>query len=133
MSPGRHNAMYGYGHKQLRRQWAPKVQAGKVSCWRCGELIPAGAKWDLGHVPGGERHPEHPACNRATVTHLKQKLGQPSQRAERFGGLPDPDPGNTVTRWSRHWSGGEFNPRCRDCLERGSACDKALEIAAKAA
>ena len=30
-----------------------------------------------------------------------------------FDGLPDPDPGNTVTRWGRHWYGG-FNPGCRD-------------------
>jgi hypothetical protein len=41
------------------------VEAGSVKCWRCREPIPPGAKWDLGHVEGGGRHPEHAACNRA--------------------------------------------------------------------
>lgn len=50
---------------------------------------------------------------------------------DRFGGLPDPDPGNTVDRWSRHWSGGGFDPRCPDCRERDSACDAAVEWARK--
>jgi len=72
---------YGTVHKKLRRHWAPKVRAGKVDCWRCGKEIPAYARWDLGHVDeDGQnrgyplRHPEHRSCNRATVTHLKQRL-----------------------------------------------------------
>src|SRR5215204_7073433 len=30
---------------------------------------------------------------------------------DRFGGMPDADPGNAADRWSRHRYGG-FNPRC---------------------
>jgi len=54
-----------------------------VVWWRCGDPIDPGARWDLGHVDedgraGGlpERHPEHHACNRATVTILKRKLAE---------------------------------------------------------
>jgi len=80
--------IYGSVHKTERKRWARRVRAGGVVCWRCGNEIPAGARWDLGHVDEDGRargyalrHPEHrhardcPAGgNRATVTHLKQKL-----------------------------------------------------------
>lgn len=36
-----------------------------------------------------------------------------------------PDPGNTATRWSRHWSGG-FNAACPKCRELGRACPDAM-------
>ena len=73
--------MYGSVHKAERRRWVPKVRAGLVHCWRCGRLIPPGAKWDLGHLPNGRgRHPEHIPCNRATMTHLKQQLAQRGSR-----------------------------------------------------
>jgi hypothetical protein len=80
--------MYGSVHKADRKRWARKVRLGYVQCWRCERLIPPTATWDLGHVDeagraGGYplRHPEHRACNRATVTHLKQKLAE--QRGSR--------------------------------------------------
>jgi hypothetical protein len=77
-------------HKAQRKRWAPKVRQGIVHCWRCGMLIAPGARWDLGHVDEDgrnrgfpPRHPEHrhardcPAGgNRATVTHLKQKIAE---------------------------------------------------------
>jgi hypothetical protein len=73
--------VYGTVHKRERRRWAPKVRAGGVCCWRCGDPILPGAVWDLGHVDDAGRDrgfptraPEHRACNRATVTHLKQRL-----------------------------------------------------------
>jgi hypothetical protein len=37
-----------------------------------------------------------------------------------------------VDRWSRHWDGPRYNPRCPDCRERGSACDVALSRKAAA-
>ena len=86
---------YGRQHQYLRRVWASKVAAGGVDCWRCGNPIPANtprSKWDLGHVDPeyrrfwGLRHPEHSGCNRATVTHLKQRLERERQRP-RGGGL----------------------------------------------
>jgi hypothetical protein len=82
------------------------------------EANPAGASWDLGHVDGGGRHPEHRASNRRTVSHLKEQLaGEP----ERF------DPGEPAPRWSRHWYGG-FDPRCRQCRETGEPCEVALRL-----
>jgi hypothetical protein len=36
----------------------------------------------------------------------------------------DPQPANTVTRWSMHHDErGIYNPRCKCCRERGEACD----------
>jgi hypothetical protein len=73
--------IYGTVHQKERKRWMRKVRAGGVSCWRCGKPIPSTAGWDLGHVDEdglargfGTRHPEHRGCNRATVTHLKQRL-----------------------------------------------------------
>jgi hypothetical protein len=73
--------IYGTVHKKERARWVRRVRAGGVVCWRCGDPIPAGARWDLGHVDEDGRrrgyplrHPEHVSCNRATVSHLKQKL-----------------------------------------------------------
>jgi hypothetical protein len=81
--------VYGTVHKKERRRWAPKVRAGGVVCWRCGDPIPPNARWDMGHVDEDGRargfplrHPEHRSCNRATVTILKEKLakqGAPTQ------------------------------------------------------
>lgn len=38
--------------------------------------------------------------------------------------IPDPDPDDTVTRWSRHW-GGPANPRCPKCRRIGRGCPDA--------
>ena len=90
------------------------VAAGGVACWRCGKLIDPVGRWDLGHVNEEgrrqgfpERHPEHRACNRATVTHLREKLrlGKAGEDWVRIG---PPD------RWSRHWYG-PYTDRCPDC------------------
>jgi hypothetical protein len=69
---------YGRRHKELRRRFARRMA--------CGELIDPNRPWDLGHVGdntavGGERWPEHRTCNRATVTHLKQKLAEQADQA----------------------------------------------------
>ena len=112
---------YGYAHKKLRKRWAPKVAAGKARCWRCGRAIMPGARWDLGHVVGGGRHPEHASCNRRTVSHLKQQLAwEPEQRF---------DPGEPAERWSRHWYGG-FDSRCPRCRKTGEPCAVALRLVA---
>ena len=60
---------YGRAHQRMRRDWAPLVEAGQVDCWRCGERIPSGDPWDLGHDDidrAKYRGPEHQRCNRAT-------------------------------------------------------------------
>lgn len=61
---------YDYQHKKLREQIKPIVDAGKATCWRCGQPITAGEPWDLGHDDDDRtryRGPEHQACNRATA------------------------------------------------------------------
>jgi hypothetical protein len=77
---------YGKGHKAARRRFQLRMKAGEVFfCWRpkCPTPdVPINPRyWDLGHVEGAEEvakfgkyWPEHPGCNRATVTHLKEKL-----------------------------------------------------------
>jgi hypothetical protein len=75
--------IYGTVHQKERKRWVRMVRAGGVICWRCGDPIDPGARWDLGHVDEDGRargfplrHPEHRSCNRATVTILKQKLAE---------------------------------------------------------
>ncbi len=61
---------YGTEHQRVRAEWAPAVATGIVVCWRCRRVIPAGAKWDLGHDDADRsryRGPEHLKCNRATA------------------------------------------------------------------
>lgn len=62
----REKQRYNHTHRRLRRALAPLVASGLANCVRCGELIPAGAAWDLGHDDRTGRHagPEHAACNR---------------------------------------------------------------------
>jgi hypothetical protein len=64
------SAGYGRAHQTLRRALTPAVAAGLARCVRCGELIEAGAPWDLGHDDLDRsitRCPEHRRCNRSTV------------------------------------------------------------------
>jgi hypothetical protein len=52
-----------------RRTWERSINAGIVSCSRCGLPIEPGEPWDLGHSDEDRRRysgPEHTACNRAT-------------------------------------------------------------------
>jgi hypothetical protein len=58
---------YDRKHDALRKQWAPIVATGRVKCARCGLLIKAGTKWDLGHNDEDRTRwtgPEHARCNR---------------------------------------------------------------------
>jgi hypothetical protein len=56
---------YGHGHRKLRAEWATRVATGSVACWRCGQPIPAGEPWHLGHLDGTTNYggPEHVHCN----------------------------------------------------------------------
>src|SRR3954454_8424836 len=77
--------LYGPVHKAVRKRFARRMKAGEVFyCWRPNCLAPGvpinPRSWDLGHVDSefraqfGSRYPEHPRCNRSTVTHLKERL-----------------------------------------------------------
>lgn len=71
---------YDYQHKKLRAQVKQMVDAGKATCWRCGEPIQPGADFDLGHDDDDRtkyRGPEHQACNRATAGRRAQFNGPP--------------------------------------------------------
>lgn len=57
---------YGASFWAIRRQWAPKVAAGNVNCWRCGKPIDPTQTWHLGHNDTNRdiiEGPEHPRCN----------------------------------------------------------------------
>lgn len=76
---------YGPRHRELRNQWKPYVEAGRVDCTaplcmveRDGgtRRIARGADWDLGHDETDRRKyagPQHAECNRGqsrrTPTH----------------------------------------------------------------
>ena len=77
--------IYGAVHKAARKRFAARMRAGEVFyCWRpsCPTPdVPVDPRsWDLGHVDPelrgsfGTRWPEHPACNRRTLSHLKARL-----------------------------------------------------------
>jgi hypothetical protein len=125
--------IYGSVHKAQRKRWARVVAAGGVACWRCGKPIPPVARWDLGHVEEEGRrrgfpvrHPEHRSCNRATVTHLREKLGLAPGLAKAGEDWVRVGPPN---RWSRHWYG-PYTDRCPDCRRLGRACDASVAMCA---
>lgn len=67
-------ARYRGKHKKLRKLLESQVLAGLVDCWRCGERILPGEKWDLGHDdinPELHAGPEHARCNRGAPNRLK--------------------------------------------------------------
>ena len=72
---------YGADHQAVRADWKLDVDALRVNCWRCGELIVPDYSlkcdgWDLGHDDLDRsvyRGPEHRACNRRTKTHAKTR------------------------------------------------------------
>lgn len=81
---------YGAEHQRRRARWAPKVAAGGVVCWRCGDLIVPGEPWDLGHDDGDRRRyrgPEHSnRCNRSAGAR-KGNLLRRARRAVESTGL----------------------------------------------
>lgn len=58
---------YGTKHQALRREWTPKVNAGRVLCAKCNKPIHPGTPWDLGHTDDRTAYtgPEHARCNRS--------------------------------------------------------------------
>ena len=79
----------GSGHRELRAQWKPVVDTGRVRCARgadcvyaVGELaglIERGQAWDLGHHDDDPRRyigPEHRRCSRRTSPHRAKREGE---------------------------------------------------------
>lgn len=58
---------YDAVHDRLREDWKPKVEAGRVRCARCHELILATQSWALDHTDDrtGYLGPSHTTCNAA--------------------------------------------------------------------
>src|SRR5689334_19563531 len=75
--PGPRQRGYDTGHDRLRKQWAVKVAANLVDCWRCGEHIEPGEPWDLGHDDGDRTQycgPEHAyRCNRSAAGRMSHE------------------------------------------------------------
>lgn len=95
---------YGAAHQRERRSWQPLVDAGMVTCWRCGQPIAPGTAWDLGHLDdrSGYGGPEHArTCNRAAGARKANAL----RRARRHGGQPGQAEAQAAARPnpSRHW------------------------------
>jgi hypothetical protein len=75
---------YGRAHQLLRARWAPRVAAGGVDCWRCGQPIRADEDWHLGHDDHDRtiyRGPEHVGCNCATEGRREQPPAPPARRS----------------------------------------------------
>ena len=90
---------YGGAHQRERARWAPHVAAGLVACARCGERIPPGAPWDLGHHDHDRTRysgPEHRACNRSAAG--KRGWRAAHGRAAEAPAPTDPAP-RPMTRW----------------------------------
>jgi hypothetical protein len=56
---------YDHAHRELRKQWAPKVARGGILCGKCGNTIQPGTTWHLGHTDDRTTWtgPEHAHCN----------------------------------------------------------------------
>lgn len=79
---------YGVEHQRFRAAWKREVDAGGVTCSRCGFAIMPGSKWDLGHADGGEGYhgPEHSRCNRSAGGRqgaIIRNFGRPRKRRSR--------------------------------------------------
>lgn len=60
---------YDRAYELDRARWVPRVAAGTVSCWSCGERISPFEPWDNGHCEADRsviHGPQHRACNRDT-------------------------------------------------------------------
>jgi hypothetical protein len=134
---------YNRAHKALRARLAREVAAGRAVCWRCGKPILPRSEWHVGHDDFGQHvGSEHAFCNLSAAGKRAAMLARMQRRAlspsrpippkpkppvsPELWGPRDPDPDNSIERWSRHWSGSEYNPRCPACVARDSACDEAL-------
>jgi hypothetical protein len=69
---------YGWAHQQIRARWAPLVAAGQVWCADCGEWIPPGTPWDMGHNEARTAWtgPEHRRCNRAKAARKRNAMAR---------------------------------------------------------
>lgn len=98
--PGRPSAAargYGRRHRELRKQWEPNVNAGRVECSaphcmaeaRPGgtRRIAPGAAWDLGHDETDRtryKGPQHAECNRGQSRRSPTKQRPPADPPASF-------------------------------------------------
>lgn len=69
------SSSHTHAHRKLRKEWKVIVEAGGATCARCHLPIAPDAPFDLDHNEDrtGYLGPSHRSCNRATMTHAKQK------------------------------------------------------------
>lgn len=102
---------YGYRHKQERERWKRAIQAGGVTCARCGQPIRPDMPWDLDHSDdgGGYLGASHRRCNRAVAGNGVANPARPRGPASAHGALPQP-------AFGRHWWGAADRRRGCPCL-----------------
>jgi hypothetical protein len=77
---------YGSSHRQLRKSWVPKVEAGEVACGHCGRPIAPDEPWDLSH-PADRKdlppEPWHRRCNRQYAAQWANRQRGATRRSNR--------------------------------------------------
>lgn len=70
-------------YKQARAQVKAQVDAGLAHCWRCGQPIPPGTPWHLGHHDNDRSRlmgAEHPACNLRSAARKGNRISNAARR-----------------------------------------------------
>ncbi len=99
---------YGYAHKQERKRWVPKVEAGGVLCARCHKPIEAGAPFHLDHDDHDRSAyigVSHPSCNTSANRLSVTGTGRPTSPGKRPAppaSRPVPVRAASVTGGPRH-------------------------------
>lgn len=77
-------------YKAAKRAGQHQVDTGRAHCWRCGNPIPPGSLWHLGHDDHDRsiiRGPEHPHCNLTAAAKAGNRksnhTSQPTRRSTR--------------------------------------------------
>lgn len=79
-------ARYDAAHRALRKRLKVEVDAGRATCWRCGNPITPGSKWELGHNDAGTEHrgPEHFKCNRRSAARKGALIANAQRKTTRL-------------------------------------------------
>lgn len=77
---------YDTDYRKTRAAAARAIAAGNAVCWRCGQPIPPGTDWHLGHDDHDRsiiRGPEHAHCNLTAAGHASHEHATNRQAASR--------------------------------------------------
>jgi len=81
------------GHPQRRAALAKQMaRDGYLTCWRCGERIPGGNEWHLGHDDFDRsitRGPEHALCNLSAAGKSAHGLLNPAKATRNWWAMTE--------------------------------------------